>query len=70
MKNHVFGAVPPTFVVATVVAIGAIFVFTHGTMAPRMTAVATDEAVMPMSMARKRWDITTPLAWSIKKKKK
>jgi hypothetical protein len=53
-----------------VVVIGAIFVSTHGTTAPRTMAAATDKAVTPISMARKRWDTTTPLAWSNKNKNK
>ncbi len=28
-------------------------------------AAATDKAVPPISMAGKRWDITTPLVWSM-----
>jgi hypothetical protein len=34
------------------------FVSTRGTTAPRMTAAVTDEAVTPISTARKRWDTT------------
>jgi hypothetical protein len=52
-----------SFVVAMVAVIGAIFVSTHGMTAPRKTAAATGEAVTPISMAGKRWDTTTPLAW-------
>ncbi len=52
-----------SFVVAKVIVIGAIFVSTHGMTAPRKTAAATDEAVTPISMAGKRWDTTTLLAW-------
>jgi hypothetical protein len=52
-----------SFVVATVVVVGAIFVSTHGTTAPRKTAAATYEAVTPISTAGKRWDTTTPSAW-------
>jgi hypothetical protein len=37
-----------------VVVIGAIFVSTCGTTAPRTSAMATDEAVMPIPVARKR----------------
>jgi hypothetical protein len=33
-------------------------------------AAATDEAVMPVSTVEKRWDTTTPLAWSNKNKNK
>jgi hypothetical protein len=43
--------------------VGAIFVSTHGTTAPRKTAAVTDEAIMLISTARNRWDTTTPLAW-------
>ncbi len=31
---------------------------------PRTTVTATDEAVTLISVARKRWDTTNPLAWS------
>ncbi len=50
-------------VVVTIIIVGAIFVSTHGTMAPRKTAVATDEALTPIFTAGKGWDTTTPLAW-------
>jgi hypothetical protein len=52
-----------SFVVAMVIVVGAIFVSTHGTTAPRKMAAATDEAETPISTAGKRWDTTTPLAW-------
>ncbi len=52
-----------TRVVATIAVVGAIFVSTHGTTAPRKMAAVTDEAVTPISTAGKRWDTTTPLAW-------
>jgi hypothetical protein len=45
------------------VVVGAIFVSTHGTTAPRKTAVATDKAVTLISTIGKRWDTTTPSAW-------
>jgi hypothetical protein len=45
-----------------VVIVGAIFVSTRGTTVPRKTAMATDEAVTPISTARKRWDTMTPSA--------
>jgi hypothetical protein len=48
--------------------VGAILVFTRGTMAPRTVAAVTDEAVAPITAARKRWDTTTPSAWSNKNK--
>jgi hypothetical protein len=32
-------------------------------MVPRKMAAATDEAVMPISTAGKRWDTMTPFAW-------
>jgi hypothetical protein len=53
-----------------VVVVGTIFVSTCGMTAPRTTAPATDEAVMPISPAGKGWDTTTPSAWSNKNKKK
>jgi hypothetical protein len=59
-----------SFVLATVVIVGAIFVSIHETMVPRTTAAATDEAVTPLSMAGKRWDTMTPSAWSNKNKNK
>jgi hypothetical protein len=37
-----------------VVAVGAIFVSTHGRTAPRMKAAVTDETIMPISAAWKR----------------
>jgi hypothetical protein len=43
-----------SFVVAMVAVVGTIFVSTHGMMVPRMTATATDMAVMLISTARKR----------------
>jgi hypothetical protein len=43
-----------TLVIATVIVFGTIFVSTHGTMAPRTTAAATDKAIMPISAAGKR----------------
>jgi hypothetical protein len=39
-------------------------------MAPRTTAAVTDEAVARITAAGKRWDTTTPLAWSNKNKDK
>jgi hypothetical protein len=59
-----------TFVVTTVVIIGAIFVPTHGMTAPRTAAVVTDEAIAPISTAGKRWDTMTPSVWSNKNKNK
>jgi hypothetical protein len=56
-----------SFIVATVVVVGAIFVSTHRAMAPRKMAAATDKAVTPISTARKRWDIVTSLAWRWRK---
>jgi hypothetical protein len=53
-----------------VVVVGAIFVSTRGTMAPRSMAAATDEAITPISAAMKRWNTTTPLAWSNNNKNK
>jgi hypothetical protein len=52
-----------SFVVTTVFGVGAIFVSTHGTAAPKKMAVVTDKAITPISTAGKRWDTTTPLAW-------
>jgi hypothetical protein len=56
-----------SFIFAMVVVVGAIFVSTHGTTAPRKTAAVTDKAVMPISTAGKRWDTTTPMAWRWRK---
>jgi hypothetical protein len=41
-----------SFVIAMVVIVDAIFVSTHGTMAPRKMAAATDKAVTLISTAR------------------
>ncbi len=57
-----------SFIIAMVVLIGTIFVSTHKMTGPRMTALATDKAVMPISMAGKKWDTTTPSAWNNKNK--
>jgi hypothetical protein len=59
-----------SFVVVMVVIVGAIFVSTCGMMAPKMTATATDKAVMLTSTVRKRWDTTTLSAWSNQNKNK
>jgi hypothetical protein len=59
-----------SFGFATVVIIGTIFVSICGTMAQRTTAAAIDEVVVPITMAGKRWDITTPSAWSNKNRNK
>ncbi len=53
-----------------VVFVGTNFVSTHRKMATRMTATVTDEALTPISSAGKRWDNTTPSAWSNKIKNK
>jgi hypothetical protein len=39
-------------------------------MVPRTTAAVTDKAVALISAAEKRWDTTTPSAWSNKNKNK
>jgi hypothetical protein len=59
-----------SFVVVTVVVIGASFVSIRRMTAPRTMAAATDKAVMLISTAGKRWDTTTPSAWSNKNKTK
>jgi hypothetical protein len=59
-----------SFVVVTVIVIGATFVSTRGMMAPRTMAAGTDKAVTPISAARKRWNTMTPLAWSDQNKNK
>jgi hypothetical protein len=53
-----------------VIVVGDIFVSTHGTTVLRTMAAATDKAVTPISMARKRWDTMTPLVWSNNNNKK
>jgi hypothetical protein len=57
-----------SFIVATVVVAGTIFVSICGMMAPKTMATATDEAILPITVAGKRWDTTTPSAWSNKNK--
>ncbi len=56
--------------IALVVVGSTNFVSTCGTMVPRTMAAATDEAIMPISAAKKRWDNMTPLVWSNKNKNK
>ncbi len=42
----------------------------HETMVPRTMAAAKDKGITPISMAGKRWNTTTPSAWSNKNKNK
>jgi hypothetical protein len=55
-------------VVMRVVA-GAIFVSICGMIVPRTAAAATEEAIAPITPARKRWDTMIPSEWSKKKHK-
>jgi hypothetical protein len=59
-----------SFIIAMVVVVGAIFVSICGTLAPRTTVAATDNAIAPITTAGKKWGTTTPSTWSNKTKTK